>query len=143
MGNVELLVRLHVTRNNEENESHLGRLAARGEITTSQFEAGKSWRALYFDNLHLIGGPYPFPNALDPGCAVYSVGQSECRWTDEQCEEIAQKYRRGCSVLIAMGKRVFHSVNALVVFEEPEELGDFASTVCAAKIGLDALAREF
>lgn len=143
MGNAKLLVRLHVTRNNEENESHIGRLAARGEITTPQFEAGRSWRALYLDHLHSVGGPYPFANALDPSCAVYSVGQPECRWSDAQCEEIARNYRRGCEILIAKGKRVFHAVNALVVFEEPEELGDFPSIVRAARIGLDALAREF
>ena len=41
---------------------------------------------------------------------------------------------------MACGKRVFHAVNSIAVYEEPESLGDQQFTYTAAKIGLTALA---
>ena len=41
---------------------------------------------------------------------------------------------------MACGKRVFHAVNSIAVYEEPESLGDQEFTIAAAKIGLTALA---
>jgi hypothetical protein len=54
---------------------------------------------------------------------------------------LKRKYMAGVKLLEACGKRVLHAVNAVAVFEEPEELGDFEFTARAAKTGLAALAQ--
>lgn len=110
----------------------LGRLAHEGKISRVEYEAGTRWRSVYLDYLKSIGAPEPFGNS----------DESLNDFPDAWCEELKRKYLEGVRVLETQGKRVLHAVNAVAVFDEPEELGDFEFTVKAAKIGLDALARE-
>jgi hypothetical protein len=113
------------------NTSPLGRLAHTGDITRAEYEAGVRWRDIALGYLKSIGAPEPYGNS-DVSLESYS---------DELCEELARKYKAGIKILDACGKRVLHAVNAIAVYEEPEELGDFRFTASAAKIGLAALAK--
>jgi hypothetical protein len=109
--------------------SPLGRLAHAGRITRAEYEAGVRWRDVYLGYLKSIGAPEPYGH------------ESLDAYSDELCEELKRKYMAGVKLLEACGKRVLHAVNAVAVFEEPEELGDFEFTSKAAKIGLAALAK--
>jgi hypothetical protein len=109
--------------------SPLGRLAHAGRITRAEYEAGVRWRDVYLGYLKSIGAPEPYGH------------ESLDAYSDELCEELKRKYMAGVKLLEACGKRVWHAVNAVAVFEEPEELGDFEFTSKAAKIGLAALAK--
>lgn len=60
---------------------------------------------------------------------------------DEADEAISKAFRAGEKILKALGPRVFHAVAAVVVYEEPEGLGDGELTAYAAKKGLAALAK--
>lgn len=60
---------------------------------------------------------------------------------DEDCENASKSYRRGVDILMGRGRRVFHAVSSVAVYEEPEELGDFEYILAAARIGFAALAR--
>lgn len=110
----------------------LGKLAHDGHISRVEYEAGARWREIYWAYLQSIGAPEPYGNS----------GDSLNEFSDSRCEDLKQKYMTGVKVLESCGKRVLHAVNAVAVFDEPEELGDFEFTMKAAKIGLDALARE-
>lgn len=105
-------------------ECPLGRLRVSKQISEEEYQAGIRWRNIYSAYLHSI--------------------QTE----DEEPEEghylrARETYERGLFILECEGKRVLHAVNAIVVYEEPEELGDFEFTSAAAKIGLAVLARSF
>lgn len=113
------------------NTSPLGRLAHAGKITRAEYEAGVRWRSVYLDYLKSIGAPEPYGNS-DESLDSYS---------DELCERLKESHRAGMKILEQCGKRVLHAVNAIAVFEEPEELGDFEFTARAAKVGLAALAK--
>jgi hypothetical protein len=122
------------------NTSPLGRLAHAGRITRAEYEAGVRWRDVYLGYLKSIGAPEPYGNS----------GGSLDAYSDELCEELKRKYLAGVKILESCGvprgkytksKRVLHAVNAVAVFEESEELGDFEFTAAAAKIGLAALAQ--
>ena len=123
-------------------ESPLGRICAKGLISKAEFDAGVRWRGTYMAWLSTIGATFPHPGAVDPSGGLVAR-EMACHLTDEQCEEIARKYKAGCKILQSLGRRVFHAVNAIAVFEEPEELGDFEYTVNAARVGLAALSRHF
>lgn len=110
------------------NTSPIGRLAHSGRISRAEYEAGGRWRDVYLGYLKSIGAPEPYgSDSLDA-------------YPDGLCEELAGEYKAGIKILESCGKRVLHAVNAIAVFEEPEELGDFEFTARAAKIGLAALA---
>lgn len=113
------------------NECPLGRLATSGTITREEYQAGVKWRTIYLGYLHSIGAPQPYGSSHQIDMDV------------DDCEHFAKSHKRGCELLNALGKRVFHAVNAVAVFEESEELGDFEFTAEAAKKGLAALARDF
>jgi hypothetical protein len=113
--------------------SPLGRLAHAGRITRAEYEAGVRWRDVYSGYLKSIGAPEPYGNS----------GGSLEDYTDALCENLAERYKAGVKILEACGKRVLHAVNAVAVFEEPEELGDFEFTAAAAKKGLAALANGY
>lgn len=108
----------------------LGKLAHDGRISRVEYEAGSRWREIYWGYLQSIGAPDPYG------------GESLNDYSDDRCEDLKRKYMTGVKVLESCGKRVLHAVNAVAVFDEPEELGDFEFITKAAKIGLDALARE-
>lgn len=120
-------------RRNCPNPSHeraeclLGRMRLRGTITEAEYQAGCRWRSIYDTWLRSIGAPGYEDQDLD----------------DELCEAIAKAMRTGEAVLKKLGPRVFHAVNAIAVYEEAEELGDFELTSEAAKVGLAALAEVF
>lgn len=121
-------------------ESPLGRLAASGAITQREYDAGRRWQQIYSEYLRCIGAPFPFPGAipLSPDESLV-CGPMELP-SDEECERWTRLFKHGRKLLEARGKRVFHAVNAIVVYEELEEYGDQAFKVSAAKVGLAALA---
>lgn len=128
-------------------ECPLGRMRLKGLISEAEYEAGCRWRNLYHSWLCSIGAPNPFPAAIDWGGA-FSEGQAPLssmsdELDDERCEAIARAFKVGEQALKKLGPRVFHAVNAIVVYEEPEELGAFEFTAYAAKKGLAALSRTF
>lgn len=134
-------------RLDEKAECPLGRLRLKGDITEAEYQAGVRWRNLYHSWLCSIGAPNPFPAAVDWG-GSFSEGQAllsqaSDEWDDERCEAIAKSFKIHEAVLKRLGIRVFHAVNAIAVYEEPEELGDFEFTTYAAKKGLAALANIF
>ena len=120
-------------------ECPLGRLAATGKITTAEYEAGKRWQKVYIGYLRSIGAPSPFPSAVNYEYDE-QIANLPPEMSDEDCEFFAKEHRRGVEALMAQGRRVFHAVNAIAVYEEPETLGDFEFTCRAAKVGLAALA---
>jgi hypothetical protein len=101
-------------------ECPLGRIRVNKKITEEEYQAGVKWRTIHKAWKDSITHPEEL--------------------TDEQCEQAQEAFRRGLKILEAHGNRVYHAVNAIVVYEEPEELGDFEFTSSAAKIGLAALA---
>lgn len=112
-------------------ECRLGRLRVANKISEAEYRAGVKWREIYSDWLASIQN---------------SDGISE-----EHCEAIQAKYLRGIAILEARDdsksykkrKRVLHAVNAICVFDEPEELGDAEFTLAAAKVGLADLSVAF
>lgn len=119
-----------IGRRNLDDNSPLGRLFACGKISEAEYQAGVRWRESSLGYLASIEAPSP-----------YGRGTEDI--PDDVCERYAQEYAIGRAILESEGKRVFHAVSAIVVYEEPEELGDFAFTSAAAKIGLAALALKF
>lgn len=111
---------------NISDHSPLGRLAVDGTITQREYEAGRRWHNIYSQYLRCIGAPAPYGSAELP--------------SDEECEVWTALFKRGRKLLEAKGKRVFHAVNAIAVYEEPEEYGDPKFRVAAAKIGFAVLA---
>lgn len=101
-------------------ECPLGRLRVNKKITEEEYQAGVKWRTIYNAYMRTIRNP------------------EDCK--DEECLDAQEDFRRGLKILEAHGNRVYHAVNAVAVYEEPEELGDFEFTSSAAKIGLAALA---
>ena len=149
-------------------ESSLGRMRLRGIITEPEYDAGCRWRNIYLRWLRLMeNAPWPFPTAIDNSlfaCGTRVLALIEAESDDEQgvglgyqrtatifttdqidhLEEIATKaFKAADAVLMKLGHRVRDSVNAIAVYEEPEELGDFDRISKAAKIGLAALAEHF
>lgn len=118
-------------------ECLLGRLRVRGKITEDEYQAGVDWRELYFRYLVSIGAPHPFTQST---MGHGTVTDDPAFLPDEICENVAAKYKHGIKILEARGKRVLHAVNAIAVFDEPEELGDPEYTLKAARVGLVALA---
>ena len=102
-------------------ECPLGRLRAKCIISEAEYEAGVRWRTIFNTYMRTI--------------------QEPDEYKDDACWDAQDAFRRGLKILEAHGNRVYHAVNAIVVYEEPEELGDFEFTSSAAKIGLDALAK--
>lgn len=121
-------------------ESPLGRLAVSGAITQREYDAGRRWQQIYSEYLRCIGAPSPFPGAipLDPEDSLV-CGPMELP-SDEECERWTKLFKHGRRLLEGKGKRVFHAVNAIAVYEEPEEYGDREFKIGAAKIGLAVLA---
>ena len=119
--------------NDHRAECPLGRLRLRNIISEAEYQAGCRWREIYHNWLRSIYAPDPFGGGeqLEP----------KEQWDDEMCEDIARAAKLGVSILKQQGTRVFHATNAIVVYEEPEELGE--DTAMAAKVGLAALARVF
>ncbi len=113
----------------ERLESPLGRLRIGVEISEASYQAAIKWRDIYLTYLRSIGSPSPY-------------GLDVIEFSDEDCEKAKELFMRGQKILNDMGRRVFHAVNAIAVFEEPEDLGDPAFTLQAAKRGFDALAEK-
>ena len=107
----------------------LGRILLRGLINRQQYEAGHRWGEVYHQYLRCIGAP-----SLS--------GFSDALQSDDECERWTMLFRHGRKVLEEKGKRVFHAVNQIAVYEEPEEYGDSDFRIEAAKIGLTALAEK-
>jgi hypothetical protein len=127
-----------------ELECLLGRLWLTGKISKEQYAAGVRWRELSLRYLAIIGAPYPFARSTGFGDVVTSGGEFSDiiigvdAW--ENLDSIEKAYKRGLDVLKAKGRRVFHAVQSVVVYEEPEELGDFEFTLYAVKVGLSEIA---
>jgi hypothetical protein len=111
-------------------ESPLVRMHWDSVLSDAEFKAGDTWRQVYLAYLMSIGAPAPF-------------GGSPDNFSDEDAKDIARKYKRGLHILMSRGKRVYHAVNAITVYGEPDGLGDPTYTAKAAKVGLAALAMEF
>lgn len=118
-----------------------------GIISDAEYEAGRRWSVIYRSWLVSIGAPNPFPSAIDYGKPNASYQEPmrpiPSELDDERAELIAKSMRVGERTLKKLGPRVFHAVNAVAVYEETEELGDFEFTAKAAKKGLAALAEVF
>lgn len=106
-------------------ECPLGRMRLKGRITEAEYQAGVRWRTIYHNWLRSIGAP----------------GYEGATIDDELAEAIQRSMRAGEAILKNLGTRVFHSVNAVAVYEE--ELGDSEVTEVAAKKGLAALSAIF
>ena len=127
-----------------ELECPLGRLLLTGKISKEQYGAGVRWRDLSVKYLAAIGAPYPFARSVGEASCTTGSEFSDIldEFYQEQLEDIERAYKRGMKVLIAKGRRVFHAVQSIVVYEEPEELGDFEFTLRAAKVGLSEIAAK-
>ena len=101
-------------------ECPLGRMRVNGLIEENEYQAGVKWRTVYANYINSI--------------------QEPDEKTDDECEIAIKAFERGLKLLLGEGKRVFHALNAVCVFEEPEELGDFEFTSHAARVGLNILA---
>ncbi len=101
-------------------ESTLGRMFLDNRVTEEEYNTGVRWRKIYDNWLLCIQAP--------------------AELSDEAAEAFEGKYKAGCAILRRLGRRVFDSVNAVCVYEQPEELGDFEFTAAAARKGLNALA---
>jgi hypothetical protein len=112
--------------------SPLGRLRLAGKISEGEFRAGLEYQRVYLTYLYSIGAPQPF-----------GPGRGEIELSDEQCDRIKEQYLARLGILQEKGRRVLHAVNAIAVFEEPEELGDSEFTIAAAQVGLAALAKHY
>lgn len=127
-----------------ELECTLGRIWLTGKISKEQYGAGVRWRELSIAYLAAIGAPYPF--ACSPSPEVVTTGREFLDILDQDAldniESTEAAYKRGVKVLMAKGRRVFHAVQSIVVYEEPEELGDFDFTLRAAQIGLSEIAAK-
>jgi hypothetical protein len=120
---------------NERLECPLGRLRLGGFLSETEYEAGCKWHAIYRNWLKAIEAP----DDLD----------------DEKCESYERAFKIGQTALLDAGRhvyksgrmikhrRIFDSVNALVVYEAPEELGDFYFVAESAREGLRILAKIF
>jgi hypothetical protein len=111
----------HRYLSDEWNASHIGRLLEKGQLTRAEFETAKIWREIYTDYLMSIGAP-----GYEPVVPM----------SDLRCEQVRERVYRGIAELKKVGRRSLHAINALVVYCDPEELGDFEFTVSAAKKGL-------
>jgi hypothetical protein len=119
----------------ERLECPLGRLRLGGFLSEAEYEAGCKWRTIYHNWLKAIEAPSDL--------------------SDEKAESYEQAFKIGQRALIDAGKhvyksgrsikyrRIFDSVNALVVYESPEELGDFKSVAEYARQGLRVLVAIF
>lgn len=115
----------------QRNGSLLGRLRFERRITQAEYLAGDAWCKAYLAWIKSIEAPDEM--------------------SDEECEAAKAKYLKGLKILEAQDlsrpyckrKRVVHAVNAIAVYEEPEELGDFEYTLKAARVGLSDLAKNF
>ena len=115
----------------QRNGSLLGRLRYENRISQPEYLAGEKWRKSYLDWIKSIEAPDEMSH--------------------EDCETAKAKYLKGLKILEAQDlskpyckrKRVVHAVNAITVFEDPEELGDFGYTLKAARVGLQDLAKSF
>lgn len=103
-------------------ECPLGRLRVGGVITEVEYQAGVKWRTVFSGYLNSI--------------------QSPDEVSDDESSAAMRDFERALKLLEGQGKRVFHALNAVCVYEEPEELGDFEFTSGAAKIGLGVLASK-
>lgn len=108
---------------NERLECPLGRLRLGGFLSEKEYEAGCKWRTIYRNWLEAIEAPSDL--------------------SDEKAESYEQAFRVGQSALMKLGRRIFDAVNAVAVYEEPEELGEFYFTARSAKIGFTELASIF
>ena len=131
-------------------ECPLGRMRLDGLISQAEYEAGVRWRKIYQDWLHSMGAPNPFCASPGDPDSISFMGDTPCQMplssdgiNDEKAENVAKLFRTGERALMRLGRRVFHAVNAVAVYEETEELGDFEFTAYAAKKGLTALAEIF
>lgn len=108
---------------NERLECPLGRLRLGGFLSEKEYEAGCKWRTIYRNWLEAIEAPSDL--------------------SDEKAESYEQAFRVGQSALMKAGRRVFDGVNAIVVYEEPEELGGLHENAKAARVGLNILVGIF
>lgn len=106
----------------ERLECPLGRLRLGGFLSEKEYEAGVKWRSIYRNWLKAIES-----NELE----------------DEKCESYEQAFKNGRTALLNAGRKVFDRVNAVVVYEEPEELSGFYENARSARIGLRVLADIF
>lgn len=121
-------------------ECPLGRIFLQGAITEAEYNAGCRWRRIYYDWLMSIGAPSPFPAAIDLDSVTIAQAPLTDDFDNQRAERAAKAFKTGEKILRAKGVRVFHAVNAIAVYEEPEELGDWEYTLAAARRGFSALA---
>lgn len=125
----------------EANESKFPVFLSRPFFTEAELLAAEKWRNVYLAYLRSI---------------------SDDEMPDDKCEAAKAAYLRGVEILEAQDlsrtyrtpdgrlrddykkrKRVFHAVNAVCVYGEPDELGDRDFIMAAAKVGLADLAKSF
>ena len=109
-----------------DRKSPLGKLLEAREISQDEYNAGYRWGQIYLKYLICIGAPphdsksYELPS-------------------DDECSKSTSDFTKYSQILIDHGKRVFHAVNAVAVYDD-DEYGDPKFRIAAAKIGLKALA---
>ena len=108
---------------NERLECPLGRLRLGGFLSETEYEAGCKWRTIYQNWLEAIEAA---PDLDEEKAASYE-----------------RAFKIGQVALMKAGRRVFDGVNAIVVYEEPEELGGLHENAKAARVGLRILAAIF
>ncbi len=106
---------------NERLECQLGRLRLGGFLTEPEYEAGCEWRSIYHNWLKAI--------------------EAAPELTDDKAESYELAFKAGQEALMNAGRRVFDAVNAVVVYETPEELGGFYFVARDAREGLRILAK--
>jgi len=111
-----------------DRKTPLGHLLDQREISQAEYNAGYRWGQTYHKYLICIGAPphdaksYELPS-------------------DKECRECTNDFEKYSKILIDEGKRVFHAVNAVAVYEDTE-YGDPEFRIGAAKIGLQALVKH-
>jgi hypothetical protein len=111
----------------ERLESPLGRLRVKNQISEAEYQAGNRFREFYLAYLMSIGCPTPY-------------GGIEIELSDAVCAAARESFERAKSILAPLGRGVFHSVLALVVYQELVDHEEDFIRIDLAKRGLRALA---
>lgn len=113
-----------------DDKSPLALLFKRGLISEAEYLVGDTWRGIYLHYLASIGAPSPYGGDVEA-------------FTQADCKSYADDVKKGNEAMDAIGRRTRHAVNAIAVYEDPEELGNFELTARAAQKGLAALVLVF
>lgn len=108
-----------------DRNSPLDAAAQRGELTEAEYLGADKWRSVHIKYLRYL--------------------EDTEQYTDLAAEVIERNYKRGVAILTGDGRhrRIFHAVCSLCTYGDPDELGDPAYTMAAAKVGFRELSERF